>query len=292
MSIARTRVSIHETPQPPHNGFSLISNDKLLQIYSTMLRCRMLEERIRVLAKQNGLTEAYAAKSQEAASVGFGVDLLPGDTLAPSPRGFIPCFVKGLPVSRIFSALSASPTRARTPYAPLKLIPPSLSLSAQLDRAIAAARENKARKNKKIVLAFCGNSNASPDLLHQAMHRAGKLRLPILLVCHSDLDGEDLCIMAENCGFPGVVVDGDDAVAAYRVATEAIAHARRGNGPTLIDCKPWPHSSSKSGKRQTVRNPILNMEKYLVRKGLFDKKFKSKVTANFRRELDLALIGK
>ena len=161
-----------------------------------------------------------------------------------------------------------------------------MSLRAQLDRAIAAAKENKARKNKKIVLAFCGNSNDSHDLLHQAMHRAGKLRLPILLVCHSDLDSEDLCIMAENCGFPGVVVDGDDAVAAYRVATEAIAHARRGSGPTLIDCKP------KSGKRQAAGNPILNMERYLVRKGLFDKKFKSKVTANFRRELDLAQMGK
>ncbi len=292
MTIASTQINTQASAAPPHNGFSLISNDKLLQIYSTMLRCRMLEGRIRVLATQNGLTEVYAAKSHEAAAVGFGVDLLPGDTLAPSPRGFIPCFVKGLPVSRIFSSLSASPTRARTPYAPLKLIPPSLSLRAQLDRAIAAAKANKASKNKKIVLAFCGNSNASLDLLHQAMHRAGKLRLPILLVCHSDLDGEDLCIMAENCGFPGVAVDGDDAVAAYRVATEAIAHARRGSGPTLVDCKPWPLSASKSGKRQTVRNPILNMEKYLVRKGLFDKKFKSKVTANFRRELDLALTDK
>jgi pyruvate dehydrogenase E1 component alpha subunit len=289
MSIARTQVSISETPQSPHNGFSLISNDKLLQLYSTMLRCRMLEERIRVLAKQNGLTKPFAAKSQEAAVAGVGIDLLPGDTLAPSPRGFIPCFVKGLPVSRIFSALSAGPARARSPYATLKLIPPSLNLRVQLDRAIAAARSNKASKNKKIVVAFCGCSSASPDLLHQAMSRAGKLLLPILLVCHNDSGSDDICIEAQNYGFPGVIVDGDDAVAAYRVATEAIAHARRGSGPTLIDCKPWPLSGSKSGKRQTARNPILNMERYLVRKGLFDKKFKSKVTANFRRELDLAM---
>ena len=89
MTIASTQINTQASAAPPHNGFSLISNDKLMQIYSTMLRCRMLEERIRVLAKQNGLTEAYAAKSQEAAAVGFGVDLLPGDTLAPSPRGFI-----------------------------------------------------------------------------------------------------------------------------------------------------------------------------------------------------------
>lgn len=289
MTIASTQIATQAGAAPPHNGFSLISNDKLLQLYSTMLRCRMLEERIRVLAKRNGPIGRFAAGSQEAAAVGIGIDLLPGDTLAPSPRGLIPCFVKGLPVSRIFSALSDRPTRARSLYAPLKIIPSSLSLRAQLDSAIAAAKANKASKNKKIVVAFCGNSSASPDLLHQAMHRAGKLRLPILLVCHSDSGSDEICIEAQNCGFPGVAVDGDDAVAAYRVATEAIAHARRGSGPTLIDCKPWPLADSKSGKRQAARNPILNMERYLVRKGLFDRKFKSKVTANFRRELDAAI---
>jgi TPP-dependent pyruvate/acetoin dehydrogenase alpha subunit len=291
MTTASTQTTTRAGAAPPHNGFSLISNDKLLQLYSTMLRCRMLEQRIRLLSKQNGHAEPYAAESREAAAVGIGVDLLPSDTVAPSPRGFIPSFVKGLPVSRIFSALSAGPVRGRSSYAQLKLIPPSLSLRAQLDRAITAAKTNKASKNKKIVVAFCGSSSAAPDLLHQAMHRAGKLRLPILLVCHSDLDGEDICLKAESYGFPGVVVDRDDAVAAYRVATEAIAHARRGSGPTLIDCRPWPHSGAKSGKRHAARSPVLNMERYLVRKGLFDKKFKSKVTANFRRELDLAIKG-
>lgn len=293
MTMASSKVVPAAGADPPHNGFSLISNEKLLQLYSTMLKCRMLEERIRVLAKGYGEIGPYAAGNQEAAAAGIAIDLLPGDTLAPSPRGFIPCFVKGLPLEWIFdrisSALSAVPTRARSPYALLKLIPPSLSLRAQLDRAIAAAMANKASKSKKIALAFCGEASASPDLLHQAMHRAGKLRLPILLVCHSDTDGEDICLKAENYGFPGVTVDGDDAVAAYRVATEAIAHARRGSGPTLIDCRPWPHSGSKSGKRRTARSPILNMERYLLRKGLFDSRFKSRVTANFRCELDATI---
>jgi TPP-dependent pyruvate/acetoin dehydrogenase alpha subunit len=121
------------------------------------------------------------------------------------------------------------------------------------------------------------------------MRQAGKRNLPILLVCHSDSDSDEICAKAQECDFPGVSVDGDDAVAVYRVATEAISHARRGSGPTLIDCKPWPLSGHKSGHRMAAGNPILRMEEYLTRKGLFDRKFKSKVSTGFRRELESAI---
>jgi len=274
---------------PPHNGFSLISNEKLLQLYSTMLRCSLLYARIGVLANGNGSAALLAALSHEAAAVGVCLDLLPGDTLAPSHRGFIPSFVKGLPIAGIFSAVAPKVSGPRPSYADLNLIPPVLSLEAQLDRAIDAAVDNKKARKKQIVVAFCGSSSASPEPLHKAMLQAGKRNLPILLVCHSSSDCDEICAKAEECDFPGVSVDGDDAVAVYRVATEAIAHARRGSGPTLIDCKPWPLSGHKPGHRLAAGNPILRMEDYLTRKGLFDRKFKSKVSATFRRELDAAI---
>jgi len=288
MTIANSKVVPPAAATPPHNGFSLISNDKLLQVYSTMLKCRMIQARIRILAQQNG-DLASGAAGQEAAIAGVVLDLLPGDTLAPSPGGFIPCFVKGLSLNRIFSALSPRSGSARPRYAPLNLIPPSLSLAAQLDRAIAAAAENKKSRDKKIAVAFCGNSSASPDVLHEAMHQAGKRNLPILLICQSGSQAEEVSPQAQAFGFPGVIVDGDDAIAVYRVATEAIAHARRGSGPTLIECRPWVLSGQKSSGSLQTSNPILKMEQYLTRKGLFDKKFKSRVTAAFRRELDDAM---
>ena len=55
-----------------------------------------------------------------------------------------------------------------------------------------------------------------------------------------------------------------------------MAHARRGSGPTLIDCKPWVLPGQKPAKGRATHDPILRMEEYLTRKGLFDKKFKSK----------------
>jgi pyruvate dehydrogenase E1 component alpha subunit len=289
MTIGRKRNASPAGSPPGHNGFSLISNDKLLQLYTTMLKCRMTEERIRDISRRNGAVDLQEAKNHEAAVVGVGLDLLPGDTLAPSPGGLILCFVKGLPLNRIFSALLPGSAGARPRYAPLKLISPSLGLGAQLNRALKAAAANKASKNKKIAVAFCGRSSGSAGVLQEAMRRAGKLNLPILLICHSDSGDEQICLKADECGFPGVTVDGDDAVAVYRVATEAVAHARRGSGPTLMECRPWALAGQGTGARRSAGNSILKMEKYLAGKGLFDRKLKSAVTASFRRELDAAI---
>jgi TPP-dependent pyruvate/acetoin dehydrogenase alpha subunit len=162
------------------------------------------------------------------------------------------------------------------------MIPPSLGLKAQLDRAVLAAKENKKRRNKKIVVAFCGSASDAPEL-EEAMRAAGKFSLPILFVCHSSSDAAPTCAKAQEYGFPGVVVDGDDAVAVYRVYTEAVAHAHRGNGATLLECVPW-----KVAGRKAVSNPVVNMERYLRRKGLFSKKLKDSAIAEFSSELDKA----
>lgn len=288
MTMASSKVAPPIGDAAPHNGFSLISNDKLLQIYGTMLRCRMLQARMHILAKQNGSIGAGHTTGQEAQVAGIALDLLPGDTLAPSPGGWIPCFVKGLPLSRILSAHSLGNLHVRTRFAPFNLIPPSLSLGAQLERALNAAKVNKASRNKSVAVAFCGDSPESAGILHQAMRRAGRLNLPILLVCRNGSNADEICRQAEAFGFPGVTVDCDDAVAIYRVATEAMAHARRGSRPTLIECRPWTLSGQRSVGRQTSSDPILKMEKYLATKGLFDSRLKAAVTRSFRLELDAA----
>ena len=185
---------------------------------------------------------------------------------------------RACPSSSIAAALNRQAARS---YAPLNIVPTVARLSARNSNArILAARENKKRRNKKLVAAFCGCACAFAEI-DEAMREAGKARLPILLVCHSDSDAaDDLRPSAEQYGFPGVVVDGDDAVAVYRVLTEAAAHARRGSGPTLIECKPVAPLRSRR-KRQA--NPVLNMERYLQRKGPVPAtKLKSAVVAEFR----------
>jgi TPP-dependent pyruvate/acetoin dehydrogenase alpha subunit len=85
-------------------GKSMISNEKLRQLYATMLKCRTLEERARVLFKQSKFTgNYYAAVGQEAAAVGTAIDLRVEDTIGPSHRDFITGFIKGAPLDKMFA---------------------------------------------------------------------------------------------------------------------------------------------------------------------------------------------
>ena len=253
-------------------GFSIISNEKLLQLYTAMLKCRALEERVQLLFPRNKLTGNRGSASREAIAVGVALDLLPEDTVAASPDDLVVNFIwneiHGQPLDKHFTRLYAHATRP--------------SAAAHFKLAAVAAQANKAAKNGKISVAFsCNGSGFSP----KALKDAGDRQLPILFVRQTRLPakpptGKKLTGATEISGIPVIPVDGSDVVAVYRVSTEAITHARKGNGPTLIDCI-FEHSET--------RDPLLQMETNLTRKGLFSEEGKRQVAAAFKRELDEAV---
>lgn len=266
-----------------HNGFSLITNEKLLAIYSLMLKCRMIEERIHAIGKRSGVSVHVAAIA------GAAIDLLPGDALAPSQGALTPCFAKGLPLRAIFASALGGGAAPRPSYASLNLVPPSYSAGKQLERALEAAAACKTKRSKNVVVVFSGDASVTAGDLDRAMSLSGKRKLPILFVHETKLQGNKLLTRAKECGFPGIAVEDDDAVAVYRVATEALAHARRGNGSTFIECRPWPFDDLGTGKRRTAKHPVSKMETYLAGKGILSRRFKSKLIADFNRELDAAM---
>ena len=282
--IASRKVASPAAVSPIQNGFSLISNEKLLQLYATMLKCRLVEQRLRGLAKKNKLEKPADIPGQEAAIVGITIDLLPGDTLAPSHGALVPCFAKGLPLRSVLASLFPRPAGSRSPFGVRHLLSPALSNAAQINKIVSVAIANKTRKNGKIAVAFCGDLSTSPSLLHQSMKLAAARKLPILFVGHSGHDADAASHNGIAPSLPIATVDSNDVVAVYRVATEAVTHARRGSGPTLLECKPW---CLPSQPLQT-EDPLLNMEKYLTRKGLFTSKLYSETTTGFKRELNAA----
>lgn len=272
-----------------HNGFSLITNEKLLAIYSMMLKCRMIEERLHAIAKRSGRPPRGGASVHVAAIAGTSIDLFPGDMLAPSHGALTPCFAKGLPLRAIYAAALGRKVASRTSYASLNIIPPSCGAAKQLGRALEAAARYKSQRSKKVVIVFSGDASVASKDLDSAMRLAGKKKLPILFVHETKSQGDELLMRAKGFGFPGIAVEDDDAVAVYRVATEALAHARRGNGATLIECRPWPFDDRGSGRRRPAKHPVSKMETYLASKGLFSRSFKSKLITEFNRELDAAV---
>lgn len=276
----------------PKNGFSLISDEKLLTLYASMLKCRMLGERMRKFIQLSESTRE--AMGLEATVVGVAIDLFAEDTVCPAKSDFMASFLRGVALDRIFRDLR-------------------LNTAAQdnAEMATNAALAHKTEKNGKIAVAFSPAGSASQDSWREALAFAAAERLPILFVCRDGMQPrdenrmpktgvEDTAGKAQASGFPAITVDGSDVVAVYRVASEAIAHARMGHGPTLIECSAYRLNSrleatsrkqpqSKEEHRRETDDPIQNMERYLTGKGLFREAFKAQVVRGFSAELDAAI---
>ncbi len=265
---------------PPGNGgFSLVSRARLLELYAALLQCRMLEERAGVLLARDGLP-ASRRLGCEASAVGVAIGLLPEDTLAVCHGSLSIHFMRGIPLRQLYASLrpaGACAGKARRAAG-----------ASQHLAAIQPAAASQTDKAHRVAVVFCG-APAWKDAAHaswrQAMRRAGAGSLPVVFVRHSDADAKNRDRQAEHSGFPSIVVDGNDVVAIYRVASEAIAHARRGNGPTLIDCRITRQRGEGMPSGRLAGDPVLNLENYLAQRGLFAAKLKAEIAARFKRRL-------
>jgi TPP-dependent pyruvate/acetoin dehydrogenase alpha subunit len=214
--------------------------------------------------------------------------LLEGDTLIPSPGDLGPCLVKGVSPGAIFSYLRTG--RAPAAYAHANVVRPASTFAARFETASAIASENKRARKSKIVVQFLGPEDAQSGAWEKSLRLAVSRRLPLILVSTSADVAEELAAESHQLGLPPMTVDKDDVVAVYRVASEAIAHARRGNGPTLIDCRPFLLSGQK--KLPSSQTSIRNMERYLAAKGLLRRKLKTQIDTAFEHELEQAARGR
>jgi acetoin:2,6-dichlorophenolindophenol oxidoreductase subunit alpha len=264
-------------------GGSLISDAKLKQLYSTMLQCRLLTERVRRLRNQPLSSASYAAAiGQEAIATGCAIDLRPQDTItATIGLDPIASLVKGVPLSDIVAQL----------YAPAPASTPDAGLSA----ATAVALAHKRKKNTDVVVALARETETTLDGWRKALKFAAARSLPILFVVENNpweaaprmgtFDEQRLA------GVTNITVDGNDVVAVYRVAYESLARVREGGGPVLVEGKTYRLHGQTNGEanRNGGREPLAHMERYLTAKKLFTAGWKDQLVQNFSRELDAAV---
>lgn len=292
----------------------------LRRLYSYMLKCRIVEERVRTLFRQGKFAGNYfAAVGQEATEVGATLDLLPEDTVAPSHRNFVTNIMKGTPLPLMFAHLygcKASPDQGRSApahcgYAPLNIITPSSTIAAQLSIGTGIALAYKMQHKQNVVVALSGEGSTSLGSWHEAVNFAGVLKLPIIFVVENNgyaeslpasmqTAVEDFSIKAQGYGIPGARVDGNDVIAVYTAMRDAINRARSGSGATLLECKTYRwygHSEIDGAKYRDPaeveywksRDPIPAMERQLKSDNLWSEQWKEELTANFNHEIDEAI---
>lgn len=230
---------------------------QLRDIYYYMRLARTLDDRIRKLYLQGEVVGGvYSGLGMEATSIGTSYALQPQDVLTPTHRGLGAHLVRGIPlvdIMRQYLARVTAPTRAADNGLHIgdmeRGIPPAIShLGPSITLAAGMALAARTRHEQIVAMGYIGEGATSNGAFHEGVNMAAVLRLPLIVVIENngwayssppEMEGVmgDFANRALGYGIPGVAVDGNDVRAVYAAAQEAVERARRGDGPTIVECK-------------------------------------------------------
>ncbi len=297
-----------------------LSEQTMLGLYSNLLKTRLLDERFRKVFRQGRFAGTYfSAVGQEATTVGPTYGLREEDIIAPSHREIGANVTKGVPLEVIAAqvfARSSSPDKGKSHpchygYRPKGVITPASTVAAQTVIGTGCAMGFRIQKKDNVVLAFFGEGSTAQGGWHEALNYAGIHKLPIVYICQNNLWAEsvpaslaagivDFSERARAYGFPGVTIDGNDVFNVHTVAAEAIARARSGGGPTLIECKtyrwyghseidPADYRAQEELEAWKQKDPLPRAEKVLMDQGILTLEKREALAEQFSQEIDAAI---
>jgi TPP-dependent pyruvate/acetoin dehydrogenase alpha subunit len=236
-----------------------LSNDELIGILERMILIREFEERAATLMEQNRIPGAvHLYVGEEAVGVGVCSNLTDTDYITSTHRGHGHLLAKGGDPKRMYAELLGKSDgyckgkggSMHVADLDIGMLGANGIVGAGPPIAMGAAFASKYRDDGNVSVVFFGDGASNQGTFHEAANMASLYKLPLILCCENNLYGEftrqadhqavkDVADRAGGYNMPGIVVDGMDVMAVREAAGEAIARARRGEGPTLLECKTY-----------------------------------------------------
>jgi len=236
-----------------------LSREGWLDLQRRMLRIRLFEEEAGKLSEAGKIPGAlHLYVGEEAVAAGVMAHLTPEDQITSTHRGHGHLVAKGGDFKRMYAELFGRATgyckgkggSMHIADLDLGMLGANGIVGGGPPIAIGAAFANRYRGTRHVTCCFFGDGASNQGTFHEAANMAALYRLPVVFVCENNGFGEytrqerhqtirDIADRAAAYGMPGVVVDGMDVVAVYEAAGAAIARARNGEGPTLLECKTY-----------------------------------------------------
>ncbi len=296
-----------------------LTREQHLDLYYFMQLNRQLEERMVRLFRQNKIVGGlYSSLGQEAVSVGTCFALEKKDWIAPMIRNIGALLVKGVPPRDIFTqhmAKYTSPTQGKdgtSHFGDLKvrhIVSPISMLGDLIPVMTGVAMAGRYLGQKIVALTWIGDGGSSTGAFHEGLNLAAQQRAPFVLIVENNqwaystpvsrqVPIKNLADRAVAYGIRSWIVDGNDVIAVYNAAKEAVDECRAGRGPALIEVKtmrmrghaqhdPAEYVPKKMFEYWKARDPIELYEKYLTENKIWDAKTKSEIDARIARELDV-----
>jgi len=252
-----------------------LAKEQLLDAYRRMRTIREFEERIHkefATGVIPGFVHLYAG--QEASAMGVCMHLRDEDYLSSTHRGHGHCIAKGVdPVGMMAEIYGKSTGLCKGKGGSMHIADISKGMlgangivGAGGPLSCGAALASKIRRSDSVTACFFGDGASNQGTILESMNLASILKLPVVFVAENNGYGEacgaSYSVATENIadraaafGMPGVIVDGFDFFAVHEAAGKAIEHARKGNGPTLLETKTGRFMGHFEGDSQTYRAP-------------------------------------
>jgi TPP-dependent pyruvate/acetoin dehydrogenase alpha subunit len=286
-----------------------LSRQQFIDLYYYMRLNREVEETMTRLFRQNKIVGGlYASLGQEAISVGTAYALEKRDWMAPMIRNIGALLVKGVPPRDIFTqhmAKYTSPTKGKDGTSHfgdlenLHIVSPISMLGDLIPVMTGVAMAGRYLGQKLVAMTWIGDGGSSTGVFHEGLNLAASQKAALVLILENNLWAystpvrrqvpiENLADRAKAYGISSYIVDGNDVVAVYSTAKEAVERARSGEGPILIEAKtfrrrghaqhdPAEYVPKDQRAYWEKRDPISLYEKFLTEEKLLDAKGKKEI---------------
>ncbi len=251
----------------------LFSREKAAWMYQKMVEIRKFEDRVHELfmkGKLPGFVHLYAG--EEAVAVGVCACLSDRDYITSTHRGHGHCIAKECDLNGMMAEIYGKATGlckgkgGSMHIADLEkgILGANGIVGGGFPLAVGAALTAKLKQTDNVTVCFFGDGANNQGTFHEAVNLAAIWKLPVIFVAENNNYAEatpfsyassctDIAQRAAAYNIPGVIVDGKDATAVYKATGEAVDRARKGEGPTLIECKTYRNYGHFEGDQQAYK---------------------------------------
>jgi 2-oxoisovalerate dehydrogenase E1 component alpha subunit len=284
---------------------------ELVRMYRMMVLCRLFDAKAINLQRTGRLGTYAPCTGHEATHVGVGAAMVAGDVLCPVYREYGTQLWRGVTLTEILTYWAGD--EAGTNFkGPRGDFPWCVPIGSQSPHAAGVAMAFKIRKQPYCAVAYIGDGGTSQGAFHEAVNAAGAQRLPAIFVVVNN--GWAISVPAAEQtaaqtfaqkglgnGVPGVQVDGNDVIGVRAVMEAALAKARAGGGPTVVEAVTYrlsDHTTADDASRYRPAGeldaawklePLLRTRRYLESRNLWDDAREGALRAECTGQIDAAV---
>lgn len=297
-----------------------LTKKRLIDMYKQMVRIRKFEQRIvELFAKAKIPGFVHTSIGEEAIPVGTCSCLNRDDYMTSTHRGHGHLLAKGGDMSLMMAELFGKETgyckgkggSMHIADLDLGILGANGLVGGGITIATGAGLSAKMRGTKQVTVCFFGDGASNQGAFHEGLNLASIWDLPVLYICENNLYAlstphsqhqriQNISDRAVAYGIPGVSIDGNDVMGVYEVVGEAVKRARKGAGPTLIECKTYRHRGHEEGDAEVYRtkeevrewfkkDPISRFEKELRRRAMLSDETIQAIEKDVDKEIDEAV---